>query len=256
MLLALAVLSGSAGLALAEQAPTPSRLPSGYLGHDQAPDGLELTPPPPEEGSRAMKRDRQAEARALRLRDTPRWDLARSDADLFTPRATAVLSCAAGFEIGPRATPRLDALLRKAAADLAVVSAAAKEKYRRTRPFVGNGQPLCTPEHEAILRTNWSYPSGHSTIGYGWALILAEIAPRRRDRLLARGRAFADSRRVCNVHFRSDTTVGMALAVPVVERLRRDPAFRADLAAARAEVRALRPVKPDCAAEQAALRFK
>ena len=38
-------------------------------------------------------------------------------------------------------------------------------RYQRARPFVENGAPTCTPEDEADLRGNGSYPSGHTAIG-------------------------------------------------------------------------------------------
>jgi acid phosphatase (class A) len=258
LLLALAMLAGMGAQAGADQAApvAVSRLAAGYLDPARLPDSVALVAAPPAEGSRALRRDRDGERRALALHGTPRWDLARSDADLFTPRATATFSCAAGFAIGPESTPRLNALLRRTAADFGMVSAGAKAKYQRARPFVGNGQPVCTPEQEGVLRGNGSYPSGHSTIGYGWALVLADLLPQRRRTLLDRGRAFGDSRRVCNVHFRSDVEAGQALAAPVFARLRQDAAFRADLDAAKAELRSLARIKPDCADERAALRLK
>ena len=46
--------------------------------------------------------------------------------------------------------------------------------------------------------------------------VLAELLPRRRSALLTRGREFGDSRRVCNVHFRSDVEAGQSLAAPVL----------------------------------------
>ncbi|MCX7282730.1 MAG: phosphatase PAP2 family protein [Novosphingobium sp.] len=231
-------------------------LGQGYLGSDGAPDGLALTPPPPAAGSPAALADARAEAAALALRGSPRWDLARKDADLRSPAATSTFSCAAGRVINADATPRTDALLRRTLSDLARVSATAKQHYGRRRPFEGNGQTICTPDDEAGLRGNASYPSGHATIGTGWALILADLLPARRAVLLARGAAFADSRRVCNVHFASDVAAGRALAMPVVQRLRTDPVFRADLAAAKAELRKATPILPDCAAENAALAFR
>ena len=242
---------------LAEQATpaaSPRTLPSqGYLGPDRMPDSIALLAPPPSAGSPALKADRLAEQRALRARGSARWDLARGDADLWSPSATSTFACAAGLAIGPTTTPRTDQLLRKVAADLGRVSAPAKQRYARPRPFEGNAQPICTPEMDASLRSNGSYPSGHSTIGYGWALILADLLPARRAALLARGLAFGDSRRVCNVHFRSDVAAGQALAAPVIARLRTDAAFLNDLTAARAELRAVRTAPGGCAAERAAL---
>ena len=109
---------------------------------------------------------------------------------------------------------------------------------------------------EALMESG-SYPSGHTTLGWMWALILAEIAPERINAILSRGLAFGESRVVCNVHWESDVTAGRILGAGVVARLHADAAFRKDLEAAKAEFAAIRAkgLKPrrDCAAEAAAL---
>ena len=251
-------LTGAAGGVVFAQSATmiaPSRLSSGYLPAERMPDDIALLAPPPAEGSGALKRDRDAEKRALGLRGTARWEQAKVDADIFSPNAANTMSCAAGFVIGPATTPKLDTLLRRTMSDLGRASTASKAKYNRPRPFVGNGQPTCTPDQEAGLRGNGSYPSGHASIGYGWGLILGDLIPARRRELRARGHEFADSRRICNVHFRSDVAAGELLATAVVVRLRDDPAYQADVAAVRAELRATPRVEPPCAAERAALRL-
>ena len=256
--LALALIGGTTGSLLAQQqlpAGTTSRLASGYLAADRLPDDIALLPAPPAEGSDALRRDREGERRALALRGTARWEQAKVDADIFSRNAASTMSCAAGFVIGPETTPKLNTVLRRVMSDLGRASTASKARYNRPRPFVGNGQPTCTPGQESVLRGNGSFPSGHASIGYGWGLILGDVVPGRRRDLLRRGLAFSDSRRICNVHFRSDIEAGELLAAVVVGRLQDDPAYRADIAAARAEVRAMNRVTPQCAAERAALRL-
>lgn len=232
-----------------------SRMAGGYLPRGAAPDSLVLTPPPPQPGSAAEARDRAAADAALALRGTPRWDQAAIDADLFSPTTIGVFSCAAGVSLDPAMLPKLAGLLRKAGPDLALAVYPSKRKYQRPRPFMVNNQPVCTPKDESVLRGDGSYPSGHSAIGYGWGLILAEIIPDRAAQLVARGRAFGDSRRVCNVHWLSDVEEGRVVATAVYARLNAEPAFRADVAAARAEIEAHRTHlgAPDCARENAAL---
>jgi acid phosphatase (class A) len=85
--------------------------------------------------------------------------------------------------------------------------------------------------------------------------VLAEVIPDRAAELVARGRAFGDSRRICNVHWLSDIEEGRVVATAVVARLNAEPAFRADVEAARAEVEALKgkAPAPDCALENRAL---
>lgn len=257
-LAALTLIGGLTGAVLAEQLPVAvtARLASSYLSPDRLPDDIKLIPPPPSEGSPALRRDRDGEKRALALRGTARWEQAKIDADIFSANAANTMSCAAGFVIGPETTPKLNALLRRVMSDLGRASSNSKAKYNRPRPFVGNGQPTCTPDQESVLRGNGSYPSGHSSIGYGWGLILADLLPGRKRALLRRGYAFGDSRRVCNVHFISDIEAGQTIALAVVAKLQADPAYQADLAAVRTELRGLTRVKPDCSKEHAALRIR
>ena len=233
--------------------PMRTSLGAGYLGQAKLPDSVALLPPPPAPGSRALRRDERAEKRALALRGTARWTLATADANLAG--GAKAFMCAAGFSIGQAETPRLEALLRRAAPDLGLGGYGAKRKYMRARPFMNNGQPTCTPEMETILRGDGSYPSGHSAIGYGWGMILADLVPERRGRLIARGAVFGDSRRICNVHYLNDIEAGQTIAKAVVAKLRVDPAYQADFAAAQAEIRALPKARPDCAAETAAIRM-
>ena len=61
---------------------------------------------------------------------------------------------------------------------------------------------------------------------------------------------------MCNVHWLSDTEAGEAIAAATFARLQSNETFRADWAAARAELAAVQPVPVDtekCAAEGAAL---
>jgi acid phosphatase (class A) len=94
-----------------------------------------------------------------------------------------------------------------------------------------DGQPICTPDRQQDLRAQGSYPSGHTSIGWAWALVRAEASPTRA--LLARGRAFGESRLVCNVHWESDVIEGRFIGAATVARLHDEPEFLAGLAAAR-----------------------
>lgn len=257
---ALGIALGLAGVGIAmAQAPAPRPAPmaafkfeKGYLAPADLPDSLVLLPPPPAPGSAAEVRDVEASKAALALHGGPRWVQATIDADLGVG-STATMSCAAGHAISPGTTPLTDHLLRRAFSDLAVSTRAAKAKYQRARPFTVNNAPMCTPELDAGLRKDGSYPSGHSAIGYGWGLILAELLPDRATRVVARGRAFGDSRRVCNVHWLSDVEEGRVAASAVVARLHADPAFQADMAAAAKELAADKSAPSGCDREAAAL---
>lgn len=229
-----------------------------YLSKEAVPDSLKLDPPPPAPGSVEEKRDVAAQKAAIKLQGTPRFALATRDSDLTSPQATGAFSCAAGITISAATTPNIDKLMRRTMGSFGMVSAPTKLKYMRKRPFVINGKPTCTPAQDSLLRGNGSYTSGHAGIGWGLGLVLAQVFPDRTADLVARGRAFADSRRVCNVHWLSDTEQGQIGASAVFARLQSEPAFLADLAAAREEAKALAGQhKPaGCDAEAAALALK
>ncbi|MFM5906374.1 MAG: acid phosphatase [Novosphingobium sp.] len=231
----------------------------GYLAPGSAPDSLLINPPAPIKGSATEKRDVEAAKAAIKLQGTARWAFAKRDAEIFVPNVTSIFSCAAGVALGGGRTPATDNLLLRSMRDLGMSTSPTKRKYMRQRPFMVNGKPICTPDAEKTLRGDGSYPSGHAAIGYGMGLILAELIPGRSAQLVARGRAFADSRRVCNVHWLSDTEEGSLVGSAVVARLHADPAFRADLETARSELAALgtsAPPTEDCAAEAAALAVR
>lgn len=236
--------------------PAPLAITS-YLSPADRPSGVTLLPPPPAADSAALRLDEEENRRYLAMRGSPRWEQATQDAVLTFPAAAETFSCALDLQISEQTTPRLYNLLRRTLIDAGRSTAEAKVRYQRARPFMVNQQPLCTPEREEALRKDGSYPSGHSAVGWAWALVLAEVAPDRADMILARGRAFGDSRLVCNVHWRSDVAEGRTMASVTVARLHANPQFRADVEAAALEVPAARSKgllpKRDCAAEAKAL---
>ncbi|CAG37084.1 acid phosphatase [Desulfotalea psychrophila] len=229
----------------------------GYLATDTLPDSLALLPQPPAKESTAFALDREVSKQSLTLRDTARWTLAARDARLTFPQAAEAFSCALGVPISEEETPHLYMLLRHTLTDAALSTDKAKDNYRRTRPFVVNGEPVCTPQQEEQLKKSGSYPSGHTSIGWAWTLILVEVSPEQTDAILARGWAFGQSRIVCNAHWQSDVMMGRIMGAAVVARLHADPAFLAEIEVAKAELKAFRtkglPPTGDCRAEADAL---
>ncbi|MDT4837806.1 PAP2 superfamily protein [compost metagenome] len=231
----------------------------GYLASAEMPDSLALLPPPPEANSAALAADVAAFRSLTALQGSPRGALAVRDANLRFPEAASTFSCALGVRISEQQTPHLNMLLRRTLADAGGATYKAKEKYQRTRPFVALKAASCTPKEEAHLAKDGSYPSGHSALGWAWALVLTELAPERADALLQRGRAFAQSRGICGVHWRSDIEAGRLIGAATVGRLHANPVFTAQMSAAKNEIAQARsrpdsaPPAADCAAEANAI---
>ena len=160
----------------------------GYLAPEQLPASREFLLPPPAAASAAFSADREVYRATRSLRDTPRWTQAVEDAELGFPNAARVFSCALNLDISPEATPHLNMLLRRVRADASRANDQAKKLYQRQRPYLALGETSCTPQKK---HKNDSYPSGHSSIGWAWALVLAEIAPGQADAVFARGLVLA-----------------------------------------------------------------
>jgi acid phosphatase (class A) len=241
-------------------APIPEIRPgimAGYLDQTRLPDSLALLPPPPAPGTPAFANDEAVHAAARKLRGTPRWDLAAVDAELMKPSALETFSCALGVPVNDTDTPNLARLLKRTLVDGGLSTYGAKNHYRRTRPFVVHEEDTCLPKDEDSLRKDGSYPSGHTAIGWTHALVLAQVAPDQADALFARGRAFAESRLVCNAHWQSDIMEGKVIASATFALLQTDATFRQDVQLAAADIASARAAglgpDRDCAAEAAAL---
>lgn len=229
----------------------------GYMTSDDQLDSKEFVPPAPAKDSARQALDSAWADNMLKLRGTARWEQAISDADLHFPAAADTFSCALGVPITEEDTPELYMLLRRTLTDVGLASYSAKNAYQRERPFMVNGQPICTPDDEAVLRKDGSYPSGHTSIGWGWALILMELSPDQTDAIAARGRSFGESRNVCNVHWYSDVVAGRLVGAAAVAKLHDNKQFLAAMDAARSDIARARAggLTPtvDCEAEARAL---
>lgn len=234
------------GMAIPEALAAPSDVPQktftlpavkGYLLKAEVPNSLLILNSPPIAGSAAEARDKEASEDALRMGAGARWSQASADANLDFPNAVHAFDCVLGVEISATSTPKLYLLMQKSMLDLGLSTYPTKKAFQRARPFTVNNQPICTPEYETVLRQDGSYPSGHSAVGFGWGLMMANVAPEKSAELVKRGVEFGDSRRVCNVHWLSDVEDGRLMGAAVFARLISVPAFRKDLAAATKEYR-------------------
>lgn len=244
-LLALSLVVLTTSPAVAQQG---GYLPSGSF------DLLRVLPPPPALRSVRDNAER-AEFKATRkLKDSPRWDLATNDVKLAPADLLDDFACPLGVTLTPATAPRTMALIARATADIFPEIGRAKKFYDRPRPFLRDQGPVCQPPGE--LKGSADYPSGHAAAGSTWATLLAAAAPDRGALIMARGRAFGDSRLVCGVHTRGAVEGGQLGAAAILATIAGTPQFQRDLAAARSEIEAARAVPSaalptDCAKQEA-----
>ncbi len=211
----------------------------GYLEETEIPNSLKLLGPPPGKNSKAFSSDEEARTNSIKLHGTERWKQATLDADLTFPQPAMNFSSPMGFEITEKTTPHIYTLMRRILTDAGLSTYAVKNKYARVRPFVMHHERTCTPDQEKILRSDGSYPSGHTAAGWAWALVLSEINPTHADTILKKGLDFGDSRIICNAHWKSDVDAGRIMGAATVAKLHDNAAFIADVNAARQEVKSM-----------------
>ena len=229
VLLAAVAVMAAAGLvpagSWAQTAPAASK----FLAPGELNPGL-LLPPPSRVGSPAEAAER-AELHRLAAERTPaRLAQAKHDDEVEDVTAFAgVIGPAFDLKQLP-ATAKLFADLRY---EDGLAAKEAKTYFHRDRPFQAErALDVCDDAHDA----GNTYPSGHSTMGFAAAAVLANLMPGKAQVILGRAADYAESRLYCGVHYRSDTTAAMTLANVMVAKLVQKPAFAAELEAARAEL--------------------
>ena len=213
--------------------------PNGYIGAGQAPKMIWVLPPPPAPGTGAEADDLKSFRDTRALEGSPRWALAINDVSQTSEAAFLDFACALGVTLDDGTAPVLSNLLTRVGVDARQVVDPTKDRYNRKRPYLVQPGNICV-ERSDLLAASPSYPSGHSTLSWAWGLILAELAPDRSTQILARARAYAESRVVCGVHYPSDIEAGRTNGSALVAALHGSAAFREDMDKARAEIAAAR----------------
>lgn len=235
--------------ATAPPAPTAASRLVGFLTADTTPDAAALIPPAPKEGEARNDADWAIFKTTRSLEGSERWALAQND-DSYRPASLLKdFSCAVGAELTPDNAPALANILGKTTIDAGTAAQRAKEIYQRTRPYLHNAGSICIERSDGLAKS-FDYPSGHASLGWVSGLVIAQIAPDRATPVLARGRAYGESRVVCGVHNMSAVEAGRTNGAAVFAALQGSAEFQAAMAAAKREVDAARATgrAPDSAA--------
>lgn len=234
--------------AQAPAAPTtPARL-AGFLTAETMPNAVATIPPAPKEDEARNDLDWKIFRDTRAMEGSERWKLAQAD-DNYRPSALLEdFSCSIGAKLTPENVPTLAAILGRTTIDAGMAAEAAKQLYRRTRPYLHNAGNICITKSDG-LAASFDYPSGHGSLGWMSGLVIAQLAPDQASEILARGRAYGESRVVCGVHNMSAIEAARTNAAGVFAALQGSPEFLAAMVKAREEIDAARKTatKPDVA---------
>ena len=227
-LLMLAACAAAAPAAVSAQAPAAKPAAHFLTAADYAPD--QLLPAPPKDGSPKALAE-LTEVEGLDKARTPE-QFARASHDDKTENATVFAEVLGpGFDLAK--LPATAKLMSDVQLEEKAAAKAAKDHFLRNRPWViDTGLRSCAKDDAPQS----SYPSGHATMGFSMAVILARLEPTKAAALMARASEYADNRLVCGMHYRSDVVAGQALGTAVALKLLEVPAFRAEFDAAAQEL--------------------
>ena len=142
--------------------------------------------------------------------------------------------------LGPKFTkqsfPLTGAFFDKVVKDGGVGVGPIKQKYKKLRPFQYS-KDVHTPDDIAKASQGPTYPSGHSTTGAEVALILGMMIPEKREALYQRGWEYGINRVTSGAAYPSDFEGAHIAASLAVNQMLKNPEFRTDFDAVKAEVR-------------------
>ena len=208
---------------------------SSFLNEDEIPSGDVFLPLPPEPTDAAFYNDWRRYEWGKTIRDTERGKQAVEDAVHTLEYFSQIYSEPFGMVISKENTPKIYALLERLLETTYVCKDKAKKRIMRKRPFVQFNEPTPVPEDEEKLRANSSYPSGHTTMGWGIALVLAEINPDKQDDILKRGFEYGESRVIVGFHYQSDVDHARIITSALINRLHANNDFMLQLKEAKEE---------------------
>ncbi len=146
-----------------------------------------------------------------------------------------VFSEVLGIEINATNTPAIFTLTEAAVNDGRRANTLVKNYYQRVRPFATFNQASLKYWTDEIEKTTFSYPSGHSSRGYIYAMTLCTVAPEYTDKIMARAVEYALNRVICGHHWKSDTNAALLLVAGIFPAIVSTEKFQQLLAQAREE---------------------
>jgi acid phosphatase (class A) len=214
-----------------------------YLTPDQTDPGR-LLPPPPEDGSPTQVTDMAAMWKLVKSRTPERFKQAQWDND---HEDISAFAATIGPDFDLKKLPATVKLFSEVQNDENLLAVTAKAYFHRkfaTELDAGLIDLNCDPAdvRESMAKPGGrkaaSWPSGHATMGYSFAIILASLIPEKAQAIMVRARDYGYSREVCGDHYHDDVEASHALGTAAGIMLLQNAALQPLIEASRAELRA------------------
>src|SRR5215831_20598571 len=196
-------------------------------------DFAAMLPPPPVETSPAGQRDLQFIIDRQKNMTPERMAAIHRDLD---QSVYTVAGPVLGAKFTKENFPMAGAFFDKVVKDAGVGVGPIKQKYKKLRPFQYS-KDIHADEDIAKGAGGPTYPSGHSTTAGEVALLLGMMVPEKRDALYDRSDEYATHRITSGAAYPSDSWGGYITASLAINQMMKNPEFRADFDAVKAEIR-------------------
>ena len=209
-------------------------LPAGYLTDEMRPKDYAFILPPPSSTSGAYANDvyYYQWGRDMRANEElSEQALSDENVSLYKVFDEDII----GINLSRRTTPEIIRLCERAVSDANKANTAVKDEYQRVRPFVAFEEPSLNPGADAEKAESFSYPSGHASRGYAFALALCTVVPECTSQIMLRAEYYALNRVVCGHHWKSDIDASLLLASAIFANVVCTDEYQQQLVKARQE---------------------
>ena len=203
----------------------------GFLTMEELPNAVKFLPAPPKSGA-AYDEDVKYYEWGKEQRKDPKIsaNCLRQD----TMDVTTIFNEALGFKLLSYQNKEILDLVSWAVKDARKVSNPAKEYYKRLKPFqVSHEASLKDNAKSAMSSSTFAYPSGHAVRSWTYAFVLADVAPEYTKVLNKCADDYSMGRVIMGRHWKTDIDAGKMVAAKVYEKLKKSPAYQAQLKLAR-----------------------
>lgn len=207
----------------------------GYLTDETRPKNYDFVHEPPELTSGAFANDfyyyqwGREQRDYVDVSEQALWD---ESAELYEVFGVDTII---GIDLSRDLTPEIILLCERAVTDAHKANTTVKNKYQRLRPFFTFKEESLKPWTDEEEAKTLSYPSGHSSRGYMFALALCTVVPKYTSQIMNRAQEYALNRVICGHHWKSDTDASLVLAAAMFANVVCTDEYQAQLKKARAE---------------------
>lgn len=200
-----------------------------FVSREQV-DLVKLLAPPPSDNSS------QTQAEILELIQIQKTRTPQEKASAVSDNKLSIFQFASDI-LGPKFNwenlPLTEKFFKRLSKDAISIFNVAKEDWHRTRPIVVSSEVKSCFDQAA----SGAYPSGHSTLGYLSAIVLAYMVPEKKVEIFERAAQYARNRMVCGVHYRSDIEAGRIGGTVIAAFAMQNPQFQKEFGEVKKEIR-------------------